>query len=160
MNGDSQSRLSNLDRVQKRLRGLLSDEFFPIMQFLCHRRNVSSLSLLYIYFHEICQDGLYYFLTPFQIFSSGTPYVTWTHPHALRIPFVRRKFHVDVFFPRTVALWNMLPGECFHEHQHLKYIMSRVNLYLSHICSSYAPLFSSLEKVNLVNPLHLHWVNN
>lgn len=43
--GTAQSTLSDLDRVQKRLRGLLSFE-----QHLSHRRNIAILSRLYRYF--------------------------------------------------------------------------------------------------------------
>lgn len=45
--GAVQSSLTSLDRVQKRLGGLVGNELFLSLQHLFHRRNVASLSLLY-----------------------------------------------------------------------------------------------------------------
>lgn len=41
-------------RVRMRLSRLANSEFFSILEFLSHSRNVASRSLLYRYFHSIC----------------------------------------------------------------------------------------------------------
>ena len=35
------------------------------------------------------------------------------HPHYLRLPKIKSKFHLDSFFPRTALQWNDLPADCF-----------------------------------------------
>ena len=127
--GAAQSTLTGLDRVQNRLRNLVGDELFSSLEPLSHRRDVASLSLLYRYFHGKCSDALHS-LT----FTARTRLATSTvanHPHFLRLPNIRRKFHADSFIPRTSSLWNKLPRDCFPSSYNLNTFKKRVNNHLS-----------------------------
>ena len=132
--GAAQSSLSCLDRVQNRLRNLVGDDLFSSLQPLSQRRDVASLSLLYRYFHGKCSNELHSLVPPRQTFRARTRLATSVesnHPHPLRIPNLRRKFHDVTFFPRTTHLWNSLPFECFPDGYDLQSFKSKVNKHLS-----------------------------
>ena len=131
--GSSQQALSTLDRVQKRMRGLVGDELFSSLQPLSHRRNVASLSLFYRYFHGKCSDELHSLVPPIREFSRNTRFAksTTSHPYFLQLPFTRCVFHSNSFFPRTAAMWNTLSEECFPAEYNLDLFKSKVNKFLS-----------------------------
>ena len=129
--GASESSLSKLDQVQRRLRWLIGDELFNTLQPLPHRRNVASLSLFYRYFHGKCSDELHSLVPPIRSFPVRTRFAVSVHPFFVDIPKIRTKFHMDSFFPRTSSLWNSLPSECFPASYNLHLFKSRVNKHLS-----------------------------
>lgn len=55
------------------------------------------------------------------------------HPHPLHVPLVKSKFHMNLLFPRTLALWNTLPVRYFLNHNNLDLLESKVNCVLSFI---------------------------
>ena len=127
--GSSKTILSALDRVQRRMRGLVGEELFASLQSLSHRRNVASLSLFYRYFYGKCSDELHLLVPPVRDFPIRTRFAksSEAHPHFLKIATPRCKFHSDSFFPRTAAMWNSLPPECFPPEYNLDLFKSRVN---------------------------------
>ena len=132
--GSSKSSLSTLDRVQRRVRRLVGDELFKTLQPLSHRRNVSSLSLLYRYFYGKCSSELHAMVPKVLKFNRRTRLavsVADNHPHFLNIPFSKQEFHSQSFFPRTAALWNKLPSYCFPPSYNLEFFKSQVNRHLS-----------------------------
>ena len=113
--GASKTALSSLDRVQRRVRGLVGDELFSSLQSLSHRRNVASLTLFYRYFNGKCSDELHSLVPPIKEFHHITRYARTknAHPFFVDLPRTRTKFHANSFFPRTATMWNALPTHCF-----------------------------------------------
>ena len=130
--GSSQQALSTIDRVQKRMRGLVGDELFSSLQPLSLRSNVASLSLFYRYFHGKCSDELHSLVPPIREFSRNTRFAksTTSHPYFLQLPFTRCVFHSNNFFPRTAAMWSV-SEECFPAEYNLDLFKSKVNKFLS-----------------------------
>ena len=127
--GSSKHELSSLDRIQHRIHGLVGTELFSSLDSLGHRRNVASLSLLYRYFYGKCSDELHSLVPPIREFTRMTRFAltTGAHPHLLNIPRSRTQFRANSFFPRTAALWNALPAECFPPNYNLQLFKTRVN---------------------------------
>lgn len=59
---------------QNRLRGPVSDDYFSILSPLSLRRDVSSFSLLHLYFHCKCWNKLHYIVLPALRFEHDMPY--------------------------------------------------------------------------------------
>lgn len=60
-------------------------------------------------------NELHSLVLPVQTFTTRTSYamsIYSNHPHFPRIPFVRRTFYPERFFPRTVTSWNRFPHGC------------------------------------------------
>ena len=125
--GSAQTSLSSLDAVQKRLRSLVGDELFGTLQPLSHRRDVSSLSLLYRYFHGRCSDELRQMVPPLKEFVRSTRLARSSHQYVLDIPKAKSNFHSQSFFPRTAGIWNRLPQSSFPDTYDLGLFKSRVN---------------------------------
>ena len=126
--------LSCLDRVQRRLRRLIGDELFKSLQPLSHRRNVASLSLLYRYYSGRCSEELKTLVPPLKVFVRDTRLASFTqrnHPHTLEVPVARKEFHANSFFPRTVALWNKLPADCFPANFNMDFFKRKINHHLA-----------------------------
>lgn len=73
-------------------------DLWTFLQFLSHRHNIASLSLLC--FHRKCFDKLHYFVVKVWIGFTKTHHAMYTgvnHPHSLCILLERRKFHLDIF---------------------------------------------------------------
>lgn len=84
----TQSSLSGLDRMQKRLDGIVSDELIPTLQVLTRRRNVSRHSLFCHYFHVKCSYKPYFWVALVKLFTASSSNATNTgsnHRHSLRI---------------------------------------------------------------------------
>lgn len=99
--------LSILDRVQMCLCSLVGDKLCPTLQSLSHIPNITSLLLLYCYSHEKNSDKLHPLVPSIQTFTTKTHHTMYTganHPHSLPIALVRRRFHLDSFFPRIVII--------------------------------------------------------
>lgn len=82
----AQYSLSTPDRVEKRLHVLVGDKLFSTLQPPCHRWDVTSLSLLYRYFHGECSDELQSLILPVQTFTAKSRHATpilANHPHPL-----------------------------------------------------------------------------
>ena len=129
--GSSKTILSTLDRVQRRMRGLGGEKLFASLQSLSHLRNVASLSHLYRYVYGKCSDELHLLVPepPVRDFPIKTRFAksSEAHLHFLKIATPRCKFHSDSFFPRTAAMWNSLPPECFPPEYNLDLFNSRVS---------------------------------
>ena len=126
--------LSCLDRVQRRLRRLIGDELFKSLQPLSHRRDVASLSLLYRYHSGRCSEELKSLVPPPKVFVRDTRLASFTqrnHPHTLEVPVARKEFHANSFFPRTVALWNKLPADCFPANFNMDFFKRKINHHLA-----------------------------
>lgn len=109
--------LSSLDRIQRRLLGLVGDELFHTLPPLSYRLNVSSVSPFCRCFGGKCSDELHSFVPPIQAVPARThpsSYAASNHPYRRRIPFVRKKLHSNSSFLRFVTLWNKLPRRWFH----------------------------------------------
>lgn len=88
----------------------------PLKFYILYKLLTILFSLFYYYFHSKCSDELHLLVLLIQTFTSKTGHTTYTrtnHPHFLCIPVVKRKLHLDRFFPRITTLWNWLPGGCF-----------------------------------------------
>ena len=94
--GSSKTILSALDRVQRRMRGLVGEELFASLQSLSHRHNVASLSLFYRYIYGKCSDELHLLVPPVRDFPIKS---SEAHPHFLKIATPRCKFHSASFSP-------------------------------------------------------------
>ena len=128
--GSSSTSLSILDRLQRRIKGLIGDELFSTLHALSHRRDVASLSLFYRYFYGKCSDELHSLVPPLWNFGRRTRFAVNSHPFFLRIPLSRTKFHADSFFQRTASLWNTLPAETFPADFNLQTFKNNVNKFL------------------------------
>ena len=138
--GADQIHLNCLDKVQRRVRGLIGEDLFSTLQPHSHQRDVSSLSLFYRYYHGDCSEELHSLVPPAKTIPVRTLLAATTekhHPHSLQVPKATSKFHQESFFPRTVREWNKLPTECFPQSYNLDTFKTRVN---SHLLNS--PHFS------------------
>ena len=133
--GSPKCSLSCLDRVQRRMRWLIGDALFKTLQPLSHRRNVASLSLLYRYYSGKCSEELHQLVPPPKVFGKDTRLAMHTrqnHPHTLEVPDSMKKcFHANSFFPRTVKLWNSLPSDCFPLSYNIDKFKKKVNQHLA-----------------------------
>lgn len=71
---------------------------FPTKWLLSNRHNVTSLSLLYLYFHDQCSGGLHCSTPPVQTFTTRSCQATSmesSQPYFLRLTIVKRKYHSD-----------------------------------------------------------------
>ena len=98
--GSSTTSLSILDRLQRRIKGLIGNELFSTLHTLSYRRDVASLSLFYRYFYGKCSDELHSLIPPLWNFGRRTRFAVNSHPFFLRIPLSQTKFHADSFFPK------------------------------------------------------------
>merc|ERR1712101_94461 len=142
--GAAQTALASLDRVQKRLRRLIGDKLFKSLQPLHLRRNVSSLSLLYRYFHGQCSIELHAMVPPLKKYIQLTRSAEANHPYFLDIPRCDKEFHRNSFLPRTCLMWNGLPIWCFPDTFCLDVFKRNVNRQLSGNDSSSSSASSSL----------------
>ena len=130
--GAPQRSLSILDRLQRRMKGLVGDVLFSTLQPLSHRRDVASLSLFYRYFNGKCSTELHGLVPPRRVFDRRTRFacIQSLHPYLLRIPTSRSNFHSNSFFPRTARLWNHLSAETFPVDYNLASFKSNVNKFI------------------------------
>ena len=124
--------LNLLDSVQKLLKNLIGDDLFSKLQSLSHRRDVASLSLFYRYFHGHCSDELAS-LVPNTYPSYN--YSIQTHryirnQHSVYLPRINTTTYSNSFIPRTSALWNSLPNECFPSEYNLDSFKKSVHNFL------------------------------
>ena len=127
--GSPMNALSVLDRLQNRIKYLIGDQLFQTLPTLGHRRNVACLSLFYRYFHGKCSTELHDLVPPQWKFNRNTRLAIScaNHPHFLRLPLAKTKFHSKSFFLRTAEMWNTLPAECFPQLYNLDLFKSNVN---------------------------------
>ena len=125
--------LELLDKLQKRICRIVGPSLASL-EPLAHRRNVTSLSLFYMYYFGRCSSKLAQ-LVPLP-FSRGrsTPYSDRLHNFLSPFPDVTRMY-VSNFFPRTAKLWNSLPIECFPLTYDLSGFNSRINRHLLTVAS-------------------------
>ena len=125
--------LSVLNRLQHRIKGLVGDALYSSLQPLSHRRNVASLSLFYRYYYGKCAKELQHLVPKQHIFRQNTRFAVSNanHSHYLLLPPTKHRFHERTFFPRTAALWNNLPANCFPKGYNLSVFNSNVNKCLS-----------------------------
>ena len=126
--------LELLDKLQKRICRIVGPSLASL-EPLAHRRNVTSLSLFYMYYFGRCSSKLAQ-LVPLP-FSRGrsTPYSDRLHNFSVTIPRCYKDVYVSNFFPRTAKLWNSLPIECFPLTYDLSGFNSRINRHLLTVAS-------------------------
>ena len=105
--------LEMLDKLQKWICRTVGPSLAASLEPLAHRRNVASLSLFYRYYFGRCSSELAQ-LVPLP-FSRGrsTCYSDRLHDFSVTISRCCKDVYVNSFFPRTAALCNFLPIECF-----------------------------------------------
>ena len=97
---------------------------------LSHCRNVTSLSLFYMYYFERCSSELAQ-LVPLPL-SQGrsTCYSDRFHDFSATIPGFYKDVYVNSFFPRTAKLRNSQPIQSFRLTYDLSDFKSRINRHL------------------------------
>mgnify|MGYP003323128865 FL=1 len=122
--------LDLLDRVQKRVVNLVGYELSAGLHALSHRRDVASLCLFYKYYCGKCSSELADLVPPKRVTIRSTRFSERMHRHAVNFPKCRTNYYKSSFFPRTAALWNSLPNECFPSDYDLTAFKGRVNKFL------------------------------
>ena len=127
--------LELLDKLQKRICGIVGSSLAASLEPLAHRGNVASLSLFYRYYFGRCSSELVQ-LVPLP-FSRGRSnrYSDRSHDFSVTIPRCYKDVYVNSFFPRTAKLWNSLPIECFPLIYDLSGFTSRINRHLLRVGS-------------------------
>ena len=126
--GASPSSLSVLDRIQRKAIRLIDDDSLTAtLQPLSHRRSVSSLCLLYRYFHGQCSSELRGAVPPIYQVTRTTRASSSGHPFRLHLPRHRTEIYARSFFPRTSRAWNLLPRHVFPASFNLQLFKSRIN---------------------------------
>lgn len=97
----AQTTISWLDN-QKCLRGLWMTNYFQQCNPFFHRRKVARLSLLYQYFHSKYPNELHDLVAPAQSLKVMSLNARYTVGFSLSVPLLKRKFHLNSFFCRTV----------------------------------------------------------
>ena len=128
--GASNSCLSLLDRIQRRITNLIGPNLSLRLHSLSHRRNVASLSLFYKYLHGHCSDDLKLLTPDIKTFNRVTRYSTKAHSMTVQVPSCNKHFYTTSFFPRTSGLWNSLPSSCFPTGYDLQRFKSNINRHL------------------------------
>ena len=119
--------LDLLDKLQKRICGIVGPSLAACLEPLVHRRNVAGLSLFYRYYFGRCSSELAQ-LVPLP-FSRGRSarYSDRLRDFSVAIPRCYIEVYVNSFFPRTAKLWNSLPIECFPLTYDLSGFISKIN---------------------------------
>lgn len=118
--GVLQSSIPSLHRVQKRLRILVSDILFWILQTLSHNWRAANLLQLYRYYHGKCSVESHSLVPQVCSFIARTVYagcIVTNHPHSLRI--FSRTFSVDSllhYIPITTIFTCSMLGLIFNLH--------------------------------------------
>ena len=103
--------LELLEKLQKRICGIVGLSLAASLEPLAHRRNVASLSLFYRYYFGRCSSELAELVPlPFSR-ERSTRYSDRLHDCSVFIPRCYKDVYVNSFFPRTAKLWNSLPIE-------------------------------------------------
>lgn len=119
--------LQKSDQSKNGVLPLYPDRSRPVLTFQpCQSSKVSTLPCGWWNIFHLTTPSHYFLIfmadvqvnkiSPVQTFIARTHHVmyTWsTCLHSFCIPFVKRKFHLDSFIPRTVTLWNRFPKGCF-----------------------------------------------
>ena len=122
--------LELLDKLPKRICGIVGPSLAASLEPLAHRRNVASLSLFYRYYFGRYSSELAQLVPP--PFSRGRPtrYSDRLHDFSVTIPGCYKDVYVNSFFPCTARLWNSLTIECFPLTYNLHGFKSRISRHL------------------------------
>ena len=118
--GCCQTALNRLNRLQNRAIQLIDNSVVTDgMPSLAVRRSVSTLSLLYRYFHHDCSDELHSMMPAMLARPRNTRGLYNAHPYSLSQKVYRSNALKNSFLPRSVKLWNSLPSSCFPSNYNL-----------------------------------------
>lgn len=78
-----------------------------------YRRKIPSYLLLYRYFQGKCSEVLTFWLY-LAFWPRQTTYITMNDPRSLHISLIRRRFCLEIFFPRTTSLLNRIRVWSWH----------------------------------------------
>ena len=122
-----------LDKLQKRICGIVGPSLAASLEPLDHRRNVGGLSLFYRYYFGRCSSKVAQLVPlPFSL-GMSTRYSDRLHDFSVTIPRCYKDVYVNSFFPRTAKLWNSLPIECFPLTYDLSGFKFRINRQLLNV---------------------------
>ena len=122
--------LEMLDKLQKWLCRAVGPSLAASLEPLAHRRNVTSLSLLYRYYFDRCSAELTQ-QVPLPFSQEGSTYYSdRLHDFCVTIPRCYKDVYVNSFFPRTARFLNSLPRECFPLTYDLCGFMFRITRHL------------------------------
>ena len=122
--------LELLDKLQKRICRIVGPSLAASLEPLAHCRNVTSLSLFYMYLFGRCSSELAQLALLLFPQGRSTPYSDRLHDFSVTIPRCYKDVYVKSFFPRTAKLWNSLPKECFPLTYNLSGFKSRIDRHL------------------------------
>ena len=126
--GASSRDLIVLDRIQNKAIRLINDpKLTNSLAPLAHRRAVSSLALFYRYYHGRCSEELAAAVPKPKFFSRSTRSASSNNPYSVSIPRCRTEVYKSAFFPRTAALWNAIPLQCFPLQYNLQHFKVQIN---------------------------------
>jgi hypothetical protein len=121
------SGIALLDRIQKRVCKLIGPQLSLKLEPLSHRRDVSSLSLLYRYQNGLCSSQLHKAVPPLKQHRRQLRSAETNHKVTLEVPRCRTTHYQTSFFPQTITLWNSLPADAFPDTPNLSKFKSAVN---------------------------------
>ncbi|XP_050717656.1 uncharacterized protein LOC126999291 [Eriocheir sinensis] len=121
-----------LDRVESKALRLISsppltDSLLPLN--FC--RHVTSLSIIYRYFHADCFSELANCMPPPLPQPRCTRLSSHAHPYTVQTPYARVNQHLHSFIPHAGKLWNNLPSSVFPPAYDLNSFKRRVSGHLS-----------------------------
>ena len=100
--GASKYSLTSLDTIQKRAIRLIDDSSLTdSLDSLAHRRNVSALSLYYIYYHGRCSDESKLVIPPKACFVRSTCFADSQHSFAVKLEKCRTTSFANTFVSVT-----------------------------------------------------------
>ena len=104
-----------LNRVESKAFRLMNS--FPLtdcLNYVSHRRNVTSLSLFYLYFHGDCSSELANYLPSPLPRPRCTRLSTSSYPYSVHLYNTRVNQYLHSFIPYISKLWNSLLCLFFH----------------------------------------------
>ena len=103
--------LSN--RVESKTFRLINSPLTDCLDSLSHRRNVTSLSFFYCYFHADCSSELANCMPPSIPRPHYTRLSTFSHPYSVRLSNARINQYLHSFIPYIGKFWNSLSMSVF-----------------------------------------------
>jgi hypothetical protein len=110
----SNNHFNMLESIQKRGIKFIGDlQLTNNLQPLQHRRNISSLSLFFRYFHGMCSTELGMIIPNCITETHASHIYSNLNPHRIRKPCYRLSSFKNSFIESTATLWNSLPKSTF-----------------------------------------------
>lgn len=123
--------LGPCDSIQRRATRIVDDTVLTSdIEPLGLRRDVASLCVFYRLYNGVCSEELFDMMPTATFYHRTARHRQGVHPHTLEPNWSRTARFQRNFLPRTIRLWNELPGEVFPGEYNMEFFKRGVNRFL------------------------------